>query len=122
MKSFVKFKREGQINNIFNVKQQKKYWMNIFQRIYDDKINSWGYVWVYTCFINNGLCIMPNKNLVSNIGFDSGSTHTKDKTSVFSKLETQEIIEIIHPTFILSDQEADLLTSKIFFGNINIFE
>lgn len=80
------------------------------------------YQWAFTCFINNGLCIMPNVNLVSNIGFGSGSTHTKDKTSVFSKLETQEITEIIHPNFILSDQKADLLTSKILFGNKNIFE
>ena len=37
-------------------------------------------------------------------------------------LETQEITEIIHPNFILLDQKADLLTSKIFFGNKNIFE
>ena len=122
MKNFEKFKKEAQINNIFKIKQQQKYWTKIFQLVHEGKIDIWDYQWVYTCFINNGLCIMPNKNLVSNIGFGSGSTHTKDNTSVFSKLETQEITEIIHPNFILSDQKVDLLTSKIFFGNKNIFE
>jgi hypothetical protein len=65
---------------------------------------------------------MRNVNLVSNIGFGSGSTHKKDKTSVFSKVETQEITEIIHPEFVLAYQEADLLTSKLCLSNINIFE
>lgn len=121
MKNFEEFKKEAQINNIFNIKQQQKYWMNVFQIVYDDKIDAWDYQWLYTCLINHGLCIMPNVNLVSNIGFGSSSTHTKDKTSIFSKVEAKEITEIIHPEFILEDQEADLLTSKLCFGNINIF-
>lgn len=120
MKSFVKFKREDQINNIFRIKQQQKYWMKIFQITYNGKIDSWDYIWTYTCFINNGLCIMPNVNLVSNIGFNRDSLHTKDENSIFSKMKTEEITEIIHPEFILADQEADLFTSKLCFGNINI--
>jgi len=122
MKSFKKFKKEAQINNVFNIKQQKKYWMKIFQRVYDDKINTWDYTWVYTCFINSGLCIMPNINLVSNIGFGIESTHTQGENSIFSKMKTEEITEIIHPEFVLADQEADLLTSKLCCGNINIFK
>lgn len=122
MKSFKKFKKEAQINNVFNIKQQKKYWMKIFQRVYDDKINTWDYTWVYTCFINSGLCIMPNINLVSNIGFGIESTHTQGENNIFSKMKTEEITEIIHPEFVLADQEADLLTSKLCCGNINIFK
>jgi len=37
-------------------------------------------------------------------------------------MEAKEITEIIHPEFVLADQEADLLTFKILFGNKNIFE
>jgi len=72
-------------------------------------------------FINNGLRIMPNVNLVSNIGFGIDSTHTKDENSIFSSMEAEEIIEINHHTFILPDQEADNLDSKLNFGNISIF-
>ena len=122
MKSFKKFKIENQINNIFKINQQKKYWMKIFQITYNNKINTWDYQWVYTCFINNGLCIMPNVNLVSNIGYGINSTHTKDKNSILSKTEVKDIIEIMHPKFVLADQEADLLTSKLCFGNKSIFE
>jgi len=82
---------------------------------------AWDYQWAYTCFINNGLCILPNVNLVSNIGFNRDGLHTKDENSIFSKMETKEITEIIHPEFVLADQEADLLTSKLCFGNKSIF-
>lgn len=121
MANFKMFKTENQINNIFRIKQQQKYWTKIFQLTYDGKINSWGYVWTYTCFINNGLCIMPNVNIVSNIGFSREALHTKDENSIFSKMKVNEITEIIHSKFVLVDQEADFFTSKLCFGNINIF-
>jgi len=121
IKSFEKFKKEGQINNIFRIKQQQKYWMKIFQITYSSKINTWDYQWAYTCFINNGLCVTPNVNLVSNIGFGIDSTHTKDKNSIFSKTEIKDIKNIIHPHFILVNQEADNLDSTLNFGNVSIF-
>ena len=96
--------------------------MNVFQRVYNNKINTWDYQWAYTCFINNGLCILPNVNLVSNIGFGTDSTHTKGESSIFSNMEAEETTEIIHPEFVSADQEADLLTSKFCFGNKSIFE
>lgn len=122
MKSFEEFKREDQINNVFRIKQQQKYWVKVFQKTYDSEIDSWGYIWTYTCFTNNGLCVLPNINLVSNIGFDSESTHTKGNDSIFSQMEVEEISEIVHPEFVLADQEADLLTSKLCFNNKNILK
>jgi len=122
MKNFKDFLKSNQVINIFSIKQQQKYWMNVFQKVYNNEINTWDYQWAYTCFINNGLCIMPNVNLVSNIGFSKEALHTKDGDSIFSKMEAKEITEVIHPEFVLADQEADLLTSKLCFGNKSIFE
>ena len=121
IKSLDEFKRKNQIINIFRTKQQQKYWLKVFQIVYEGKLDAWDYQWVYTCFINNGLCIMPNINLVSNIGFGIDSTHTKDKNSIFSKTEAKDIKNIIHPHFILANQEADNLDSKLSFGNVSIF-
>ena len=122
MKNFEEFKKEAQINNIFPIKQQQKYWTKIFQSVYDGKIDTWDYQWAYSRFINNGLSVTPNVNLISNIGFGSNSTHTKDKSSIFSEMEAREITDIIHPNFVLADQEADLLISKLCYGNIDIFK
>jgi hypothetical protein len=41
---------------------------------------TWDYQWVYTCWENNGLSIIPSKNLVQNIGFGPEGTHTKFET------------------------------------------
>lgn len=122
MKSFEVFKTQNQINNVFQIKQQQKYWIKNFELTYNGKINTWDYIWLYTCFINNGLCIMPNKNLVSNLGFNKEGFHTKDENSIFSEIEVEEITKIIHPEFILADREADFFTSELCFSNTNIFE
>jgi len=122
MKSFEEFKAENQINSIFQSKQQQKYWIKNFELTYNGKINTWDHIWLYTCFINNGLCIMPNKNLVSNLGFSKEGLHTKDKNSIFSEMEAEEITEIIHPKFILTDQEADFFTSKLCFSDESIYK
>ena len=121
IKSFEIFKTERQIKNIFRIKQQQKYWMNVFQGVYNNKIDTWDYQWGYTCFTNNGLCITPSVNLVSNIGFGIDSTHAQDENSILSNVEAKEIKNIIHPNFILPDQEADNFDSKINFSNESIF-
>jgi hypothetical protein len=63
---------------------------------------------------------MPNVNLISNIGFGENSLHTRDENSILSKMKMEEITEIIHPEFVLTDQKADLITSKNYYGNVNI--
>jgi hypothetical protein len=121
MKNFEEFKKEAQINNIFKIKQQQKYWTKIFQLVHESKIDTWDYQWAYTCFINNGLCVIPNINLVSNIGFGKEALHTKDQNSILSNMKIKNIQKIKHPNFILADKIADYFTSKLFYGNKNIF-
>ena len=37
---------------------------------------AWSYAWIYACWANNSLSIIPCKNLVSNIGFGPNATNT----------------------------------------------
>ena len=41
---------------------------------------TWDYQWVYTCWLYNGLSIIPSQNLVQNLGMGPLSTHTKFET------------------------------------------
>ncbi len=45
---------------------------------YDQNVSTWDYQWNFARLINNGLSIIPSKNLVSNIGFGADATHTFD--------------------------------------------
>lgn len=68
-----------------------------------------------TCLANSGLTILPNVNLVSNIGFGSDGTHTFGE-SKFANLPVHDIGEVCHPSFVVRDREADQYTFDHHFG------
>ena len=53
---------------------------------------------------------MPNVNLVSNIGFGSGATHTSDIENENAGIPLSNIDDIIHPKNMLPEKEADMFT------------
>jgi len=56
-----------------------RHWANIFQQTYENKKNSWGYRWTFSCWVKEGLIVLPDRNLVKNIGFREDATHTKER-------------------------------------------
>ena len=112
IKSWPEIKKGGILNNIFCKKEIIRFWERIFDNIYyNSKPNTWDYQWSYLCFLNSGLTIIPNINLVNNIGFDAEATHTKND-SYFTKnkeleLEESGIFPLIHPQQITISKLAD---------------
>jgi len=74
-----------------------------------DEINTWDYQYAFLNFWNNGLCICPNFNLISNIGFNEDATHTTNPHHIYANLPHQSLDEIIHPRFFLPRLDADYL-------------
>ncbi len=110
METFEKFKKEKHIENIWEDKEVQKTWMKTFQAVADNKIDTWDYQWAFTIMKNNGLSIMPNVNLISNIGFGEGATHTTSVESQLANMKVSSLGKIIHPEFILANKKADLYT------------
>ena len=82
-------------------------WHQIFQSVFEKKIDTWDYQWLYTNIDQGRFTIVPNKNLISNIGFDLRATHTK-KPSIFANMRTSALnFPLDHPTKIISNTEAD---------------
>jgi len=101
------FKRQNQIANLFDDPVVQEFWMDKFQMVHDNKYDTWDFQWVYTVFSEAGLCVQPNVNLVSNIGFDMNATHTTFSGAEEANLQTYDIGEIVHPDFIIADRAAD---------------
>ncbi len=76
-----------------------------------DRIDTWDYQWLYTMWRNNGLAVIPNVNLVSNVGHSEGATHTTESDK-FANKPTYNIGEIVHPEKIERDLEADAYDLK----------
>jgi hypothetical protein len=123
MSLWTEIKSGNWLENILINKKTVKYWEKIFQNTYDGKVNTWDYQWTFACLINNFLCITPNVNLISNIGFGQSSTHTKDSDNKLSNLPTQEInFPLVHPPYIINDIKSDVLADKTVFNIISLID
>ncbi len=92
-----------------------RYWERIFQRVYAGQIDSWAYRWQLACWLQRGLTTLPEMNLVSNIGFDESSTHTK-KGSAGAALALRSMqFPLRHPPFVVRHHQADVFTERHHF-------
>jgi hypothetical protein len=48
-----------------------------FDSVYEGRLDSWGFAWTLALLINGGVSVMPARNVITNIGFDSEATHTR---------------------------------------------
>lgn len=120
LKEWPSFKASGLISLIFENPREQQYWSQIWDTLYtQNQPDTWAYRWTFTCMNSGGLTILPNINLVSNIGFGSDATHTTQKKSLLSNIPTLDIGEINHPPFVLRNCTADAHTSSHYWGGIN---
>jgi len=92
-----------------------KYWTKIFQSTYEERINSWAYRWTFACWIQSGLSILPNVNLVTNIGFSIEATHTK-KSNRLAEMPIEPIsFPLKHTSIVMPNMQADEFTQRNVF-------
>ena len=114
------FRNGNYLKSILDGELEVKYWHNIFEKLYTmGEPNSWAYPWTFTCWQNSGLTVLPNVNLVSNIGFRSDGTHLTSE-SKFAHLPVKDIQEIHHPSFVVRDKVADQYTFDNHFGGLEM--
>ena len=77
-------------------------------------LDTWDFQWVYTRWINNGLTIVPNVNLVKNLGFDNEATHTHSK---YDKRADMHYFDIKFPLRHPSSVSRDHISEKFFFDD-----
>ncbi|WP_231985106.1 methyltransferase type 11 [Mycobacterium sp. E796] len=100
--------------------QSERYrWESAFQGVYDGKIDTWDYQWVYSIWANAGLCAAPARNLVRNIGMDHAeATHTKGET-VYSSLGAEELdLPLTHPATVLASSDKDELDARLWQAHL----
>ena len=89
--------------------RSKKYWAKIFKDTKNGKYDAWDYRWLYSNWKHHRLTVVPNANLVVNIGFGLGATHTQDsRLPWWLPRMIEESFEVTNmPKLILRDVEAD---------------
>jgi len=113
MEEWPQLKKGNFLAELFKFKKAQKYWEHIFDRVYAGEIDSWAYIWTYSIWNSGGINILPEINLVSNIGFGEEGTHTVDRNSFLANITTQQIESpLIHPQKIKVNNKADIYTSQ----------
>ena len=90
-------------------KVERRFWEKIFNNVKKKKIDSWAYVWTYSMWKNNGLTIIPKKNLIKNIGFDLNATNSLKKEIKHLKVFSPKFKKILnHPEKLVPLKSNDI--------------
>lgn len=116
MKLWPEFREQGWLGDVLGEAQAVAYWQRFFQLVYEGKIDSWAGCWTLACWMQNGLTILPNVNLISNLGFGAAGTHTRNRHSRFARLPVEAVgFPLQHPPFVVRDAQADEFTQQTNF-------
>jgi hypothetical protein len=103
------------LDKYFSDKKISNHWLEIFNQLRAGKFDTWDLQLLYCILNKNGKTIIPNVNLVTNIGFGMGATHTANKNDVLSGIPYTPLDNITHPTDHNINEEADTYTFYKFF-------
>ena len=115
LKSWPEVRLQKDFVKQFENEQEYRYWSRIFDGLVRGEIDTWDFAWGYACWVQGGLTILPEVNLVSNLGFGLDATHTRDPNSSLANLPTSAMGALRHPPNIERNEIADQWTyEKIF--------
>ena len=87
---------------------ERAFWMPKLARLRDTgKPDSWAYRWLATNVRLGGLTIVPRTNLVANIGFGLGATHTHNSENPRADHRTAPILPLVHADAVRLDPTVD---------------
>jgi hypothetical protein len=110
MKSYPECLRQGLLFQLFPEPAIRSYWKKNFDVVFEKRKDTWDFQWQYASASNHGVSIIPNKNLITNIGFDANATHTVNHAHSLANMPTEAIQDIIHPAAMTIEQKADKYT------------
>lgn len=123
METFPKAMEENILDDLFFGEESiKEFYINMFKKAYKNT-HTWDYQWTYTKIINNSINIMPSKNLVKNIGFGEGATHTTKANKKYQEMTISNLkFPLLHPKFIVINKKFDHNNFNFHFSKLTVEE
>ena len=107
----------GWLNDWLGDKKLVDYFSRLSEDMYAGKTyRPFDVLWGFSCCTQGALAILPNVNLVTNVGYSPKATHTKDEDSIFANLPVKSMnFPLSHPPLFIRDAVADAYSEKIMF-------
>jgi len=87
-----------------------EFWKRKFELVYSEGIgiHGWDWPWLFACWIQHGLSVLPSTNLISNIGFGKDATHTTSLDDERANIPIEEMtFPLRHPLDMVRDVSVD---------------
>jgi hypothetical protein len=116
LKDYPEFIENKIIEKVWSSKNVREYWLQCFNMVHENKLDTWDYQWTYNIWKHDGVCIAPRVNLVSNIGYGSEETHgSAQKSKTLDRPLEVMNFPLIHPESMNVDQAADNYENNNYF-------
>lgn len=116
MKQWPQIRDGGRVADMVGGSAEAKYWAAVFERTFQDRIDTWDYQWVFACMLQGRLAIMPNANMITNIGFGPAATHTSGSGELSNLRSEPMEFPIRHPLGVYQCRNLDQRYFKRFLG------
>lgn len=115
---YQKLKKKNYFSNFFLNQLEKIYRLRKFDKtVSGGHVDWWDYQWDFARYVHSGLAIVPEDNLVKNIGFGEQATHTTDSKN--AKMNVIDIeFPLHHPPFMIRDFTSDKKYFRSFIKDV----
>jgi len=103
------FVAAGGLTEVCDTHNEQLYWKKVLDAQARGDIDSWAYSCLASSWLNRKLNIIPDVNLVRNIGFDSQATHTRNAPT-WIPASADQLGQWDYPSFTVRNKIADMFT------------
>jgi hypothetical protein len=90
-----------------------RYWRETFEGTFRGDFDTWDYQMFFSWWSQNSLALIPDRNLVTNIGFGAAATRTRDALPSMADLPVKAMdFPLEHPPDVSLNREADNFSFK----------
>uniref|UniRef100_C6E5U9 Hemolytic protein HlpA-like protein n=1 Tax=Geobacter sp. (strain M21) TaxID=443144 RepID=C6E5U9_GEOSM len=120
MAHWPEFRDSGMLNNFLYNRRQAAYWSGVLAKVVTGEIDSWACRWTLSCWRHGLLTVIPAVNMVSNIGFGPGATHTPVANRYAAMKVEPMPFPLRHPALLQPWEPADKYTLKTQYREFSI--
>ena len=104
----------GLLQEIFEHSDNVKHWTSIFDQTHQGAgLDAWDFQWFYAMITNHSLSVVPRVNLVENIGFGPGATHTVYRWERPAVRVGSIELPLTHPPVIVPLRSMDRIDQRV---------
>lgn len=118
LSEWTKLDQKKFLKNIFTEKEYYLNWKERFDYLcYNNIKDIWDYQFFFQCFKKQQMSIVPNVNMISNIGFGENATHTRSENNPKMSLDLESMeFPLIHPSSFKRNINYDIFLQRLNYG------